>query len=713
MTMTVNGPNGVTVNFPDGTDAGVIDRVMREAVQKAGGGTSLDDDGGDPAVLKGIADYADKVFSPDREVQREAIMRERGRQAGAQTGPARTWATGSQNTTLRNFGDEVTGLAEASGLPVGTPPVLSAPIGAVRLALDKAGLTSGDASQRYRDGAAQARGFYEGQAETNPLSSIGSSVVGALPSLASSPLGIAADAAIYGIGAGETAAQRAAYGAGAGALGGTLAKGLQKIMVGGRGASAAAASELTESATAPSAAEVAESAARLGVEMPLGAVTDSMPAQWMGKIMSNVPLVGDPLRKASERAIRQTGEAAGRLADDLGSGTAFGAGDAAKEGIRNYIKTKSAAVLDAAYDGVAKAVRPDITAPLDATTAKVADIMARRVASASNETGTAVQLVLPAVQRPGGLTYQGIKDLRTRVGEMLDGGVLPTGTSASELKSIYAGLSDDLRNAAEVAGGKAGLAAFNKANHQAGIVAKEREALAKIIGTNGDVSAETVASRIASFAGSKSTADLSKLHLVKKALEPQQWDELVSSVVSGLGRATREAEFSPARFLTHYNALSASGKKALFTGTRNAELRQALDDIATQASRHQELAKFANPSGTAQNLSGLGLVSMLFKHPVTALGGVVGGRALAVALSRPATAKSVANWTKAYNSAAQSAARTGRIAGSTLAVASRQLSASLSKELGISISPATLIKLASGNEQTYADEHPEQAVGGR
>lgn len=35
MTMTVNGPGGVTVRFPDGTDAATIDRVMRQATSSA------------------------------------------------------------------------------------------------------------------------------------------------------------------------------------------------------------------------------------------------------------------------------------------------------------------------------------------------------------------------------------------------------------------------------------------------------------------------------------------------------------------------------------------------------------------------------------------------------------------------------------------------------------------------------------------------------
>ena len=36
MTMRVNGPNGIVVNFPDGTDAQTVDKVMREALGMTG-----------------------------------------------------------------------------------------------------------------------------------------------------------------------------------------------------------------------------------------------------------------------------------------------------------------------------------------------------------------------------------------------------------------------------------------------------------------------------------------------------------------------------------------------------------------------------------------------------------------------------------------------------------------------------------------------------
>ncbi len=41
MTIRVTGPEGVVVNFPDGTDPATMDRVMREAMEKVRGGRKL------------------------------------------------------------------------------------------------------------------------------------------------------------------------------------------------------------------------------------------------------------------------------------------------------------------------------------------------------------------------------------------------------------------------------------------------------------------------------------------------------------------------------------------------------------------------------------------------------------------------------------------------------------------------------------------------
>jgi hypothetical protein len=49
------------------------------------------------------------------------------------------------------------------------------------------------------------------------------------------------------------------------------------------------------------------------------------------------------------------------------------------------------------------------------------------VSAAALPSGKATDAVLEAVQRADGLTYEGVKTLRTNVGEMLKGGILPEG----------------------------------------------------------------------------------------------------------------------------------------------------------------------------------------------------------------------------------------------------------------------------------------------
>ena len=49
-------------------------------------------------------------------------------------------------------------------------------------------------------------------------------------------------------------------------------------------------------------------------------------------------------------------------------------------------------------------------------------------------------LVMPKLggaTRPGGLTFNGIKDLRTSIGEALDTGIFPEGTSEAELRQFF------------------------------------------------------------------------------------------------------------------------------------------------------------------------------------------------------------------------------------------------------------------------------------
>lgn len=382
------------------------------------------------------------------------------------------------------------------------------------------------------------------------------------------------------------------------------------------------------------------------VQVPRAVATDNMSAQQAGAAASNVPIAGTPLVKAAERTIAQLGAKADEVSQGFGSGKSVAeAGDTARTAVKDWITGESAATANKLYKRVDNLVDPNVKTPLTATRDTIADIAAKRSA-AGLPSGKATDSVLEAVQRNDGLTYEGVKTLRTTIGEDMARGILPEGVSAGELKSIYGALTKDLEAATQAAGGDKASAALARANNYYRLASERRESLAKIVGADGNAPAEAVLSRIEAMAGSTSRADISKLAQARKAIGADDWNELASTIVSRLGRDV-EGEFSPQRFITAYGKISDAGKNVLFRSGGKSELANYLDDIARVSSRFKELQKFANPSGTARAGFGGLIGAGAFAEPITTLTTVLGGRVLATALAKPATAASIAKWARA------------------------------------------------------------------
>jgi hypothetical protein len=382
------------------------------------------------------------------------------------------------------------------------------------------------------------------------------------------------------------------------------------------------------------------------VQVPRAVATDNMGVQQAAAVSSNVPVAGTPLVKAAERTIDQLGSKVDEVAQGYGNASSVAqTGETAKSAIKDWITGESANNAKKLYGKVDELVNPDVKTPLEATRGTIAEIAAKRDAAALPR-GKATDAVLEAVQRADGLTYEGVKALRTNIGEMMKGGILPEGVSGSELKQIYGSLSKDLEASVAASGGPQATAAFERANRYYGLASERRESLAKIVGADGNAPAETVFGRIESMAGSTARADVSKLAQARKAVGSEDWNEVASTIVSRMGRDA-EGEFSPQRFVTAYGKLSDAGKQILFKSSEKADLASHLDDIAKVSSRFKELQKFANPSGTARSVVGSGMGTGLWIDPVSTITTVLGGRVVAEALSRPASAASIAKLAKA------------------------------------------------------------------
>jgi len=443
--------------------------------------------------------------------------------------------------------------------------------------------------------------------------------------------------------------------------------------------------------------QAATAASRLGVDLPRAAASDSTSVQQMGKVLTNVPISGTPLRKASEKAIGQLDKAASRIQQGYGYGDIAAAGAGVRQGIKDFSTNTLDDLVTKKYNAVDDLVNPDLAAPLAATKQRVSQLLSAREKAALPSEGSAAGIVKQAIERPEGLTYEGVKRLRTEVGQMLKNPQMaPAGTSQDELRAIYGSLSDDLRNVVQKAGGEKAVKAFEDANTFAAKTIAEQKALDKIIGPQSD---EGLFSKIQAMAGSNSRADIQNLMRVRRSVSPETWDEMSSAVISTMGRDA-DGKFSPDRFLTSYGKLSQNGKSLLFKGNGKEGLASSLEDIAAVSRRFKQLNQFANPSGTGQTIIGGSYLPMLYLEPTSVISSVAGARGIASLMSKPTSAKKLAEWAKAYETVATQPSST---ASKMLDVRSKVLSLVIANEAGAPKQVGEIVRAISGVRQPPAN----------
>lgn len=448
----------------------------------------------------------------------------------------------------------------------------------------------------------------------------------------------------------------------------------------------------------PSAARnaVIDAANRLGTTIPRFAASSSPLLQRAGQVIQSSPIGSAPVKAAAAESIGGLGEAA---ADTAGGATVQSGGSAARAGLKNWIGPVSKADVDARYQAVTQAMNPSTLTPLSATSSVAQQIAQTRSAAALGDS-PAVNLVSDALNRPNGLTFDGIKTLRSNIGEMLDGGQLPAGMSQAELKQVYGSLSSDLERSAYNSGGQQGVAAFQRANQFAAGVAQRREALVGLLGGNpGQASSEGVYAAIQRAAGPKGNLDL--LNQAKQSVLPADWDELARGTVAGMGRDL-DGNFSPARFLSDYGRIGDGAKDTLF-GQGN-QVRQNLDDIQTVSRQWAKLKGYANPSGTGHTVAGVAALEAIpeaVNHPIAALAGALTGKLAGKFLATPAGSGAAANFTKA---ATAWIANRSPVTRNLVNSAATNVASTAAAQFGAKIDPVALAAMALHERQGDTQE---------
>lgn len=434
---------------------------------------------------------------------------------------------------------------------------------------------------------------------------------------------------------------------------------------------------------------------RIGVDLPRAAASDNMAIQSVGRKVSDLPFIGTPLRKSAQQSISQMDDAVRNVQSAYGDGNIGAAGADLRNAVTKTATETLPAKVSAQYDRVDELVNPTLKVPISKTAEESQKILSELSESGVNGS-KAVDFVMEAATREG-LTYQGIKGLRTRIGEMLKNpSLLPANTSQTELGRIYASLSDDLNNAVRQSGGAAAVA-FERANRYAARVAKKRETLQKIVNVQKD---EALVYKIRDLASTGRSASSQQLRKARAAVDADTWDDLAASVLQDMGRNVQTGDFSPARFLTEWGKLSTAGKNTLFGSTGKREMVSNLNDLAKVATRFNELEKFANPSGSGAYVATALAAPFAYIEPTTFIASAIGGSAFARIMAKPAAVKYVTQYSKAKLAYALDP-RPGT--KSLLRNRSAVLATMLSKEVD-GINPALFADQLSGSQDAVAGQ---------
>lgn len=229
-----------------------------------------------------------------------------------------------------------------------------------------------------------------------------------------------------------------------------------------------------------------------------------------------------------------------------------------------------------------------------------------------------------------------------------------------------------------------------------------RDLATAVLGKSGK-SDEALFSAIDAYAKSGGRADVQTLSDIVRNIPEKDRGDLAGAIIRKLGHSDQTNGFSPEKFATEWSKYTPQAKSVLF-GNAGAH-RQALDDIAMISQRYKEVGRrFGNPSGTAQNVAGLGALTGVVTHPYVAIPSLVGGAIFARLLSAPASAQKVAVFGKAASALAKGATPAKLAA---VEVSAKGIAAAANR-LGSHISSSQILRSLQGPVPAGAqDEQPK------
>lgn len=390
-------------------------------------------------------------------------------------------------------------------------------------------------------------------------------------------------------------------------------------------------------------AERVASARDFGIDLPMGAA-GGRTAAILERGLDIVP----PSAGVMEDARRGTSSQVEQAVEGVGarygpSRTLFSAGQALQRGAKNWI-SRFQRVASQAYERIP--IPPGISASLTNTRAALTNMLdvfrsnpdMRRLFQNSRLRAYLEALTPPhevadefgvtdplagvmrtagrgTTRPPGDLSWQDLKHFRSIIGEEIGEVRFSDSPARSQLRALYAALSEDMRVTATTRGPRA-LRAFERANNLYSRGEQRIEqALVSILGDDSRNNPEAAARAIQTIARSgRGTSNIQQLAQIRASLSKgDEWDDVAGTLIrlGGQPAQSQGREFNPQTFVQWYSDMSEPARNLLFGDRGRRELRQALDDFVAVNQRLAGSNALRNTSNTAPGITAAGAVTGL------------------------------------------------------------------------------------------------------
>ena len=529
------------------------------------------------------------------------------------------------------------------------------------------GIHTGDESTKAYDKAREeAQKALEAGREQHPYASFAGELAGA----ATVPVpGLAAAAAPARLlkGAAAGAAAGAAYGAGSALSEGKDAAGIGKgAAVGGTlggvtgGLFGGLLGPRVNTGATPG-QRAAQTAEGLKAPIPRGLASDNTALQSTTAALRSFPLAGARVGTAVDKTQHAAGEKIGDIAVGMvGAKPSRAVADTlVRPGLEGVIDRNRQAI-DANYNAVRGAIDQNAKFIMPRTRQMLSQITRERHAAGQTNPSQGLDQFINV---SNGATFNGAH--RARVDARTAGDVLVPhpGYNKADYNRLTRAMTADIRDMAAAAtkgtGGKPATAAqqqatvhaFDQAEKEFGRLAEQNKGLNRLLGSQGQAPLEKLMG-----AASEKGGNLKLLAQLRAAMSQSEFDVIGGQILHELGHNNATGEFSLSKFATGFDKLAPGAKSILFSPThlKNIEdiaglgshIKKALRDSTTSHTSNViilfELAKdaviFAAAGGFAHLMSGPVIAGAAAATPAVLFSHW---------LSRPATASSMAAWSRA------------------------------------------------------------------